>query len=268
MPRPVGFLTKTIRFFMAMSRIQLSQDWLLDDVSEITGRPDQVGAAAEMLAGGDGKFPSGIRSLPLDLVVAVQRERLLAATLRATAEFGYRESASRTCSTAGVSRPTFYEHFENKEDCFLAALDAVARFGYARDSTPFPSEDTRSWRDGFASSSKSSCALSRRARRRDDAHRRRPRRLPGGSGAPRRAPRPLRRLHRPAGARQLPELPPPSAISAAGIVGGIEAVLYSRLQRERLATTRSPAVPDVLRGPALRGARGGERRDDTATAVS
>jgi hypothetical protein len=29
----------------------------------------------------------------------------------------------------------------------------------------------------------------------------------------------------------LPGMPPPSAISAAGIVGGIEAVLYSRLRR-------------------------------------
>ena len=28
---------------------------------------------------------------------------------------------------AGVSRPTFYEHFENKEACFLAAFDNAAR---------------------------------------------------------------------------------------------------------------------------------------------
>ena len=27
---------------------------------------------------------------------------------------------------AGVSRPTFYEHFSNKEDCFLAAFDTSA----------------------------------------------------------------------------------------------------------------------------------------------
>jgi len=89
--------------------------------------PAEVSAAAELLAGGNGQFPSGIRSLPSDLVSAVQRERLLAAMLRATAELGYRDvSVQDVLDRAGVSRPTFYEHFENKEDCFLAAFDAGA----------------------------------------------------------------------------------------------------------------------------------------------
>jgi AcrR family transcriptional regulator len=57
----------------------------------------------------------------------VQRERLIAGMLRACADLGYRElSVQDVLDRAGVSRPTFYEHFENKEECFLAAFDAAA----------------------------------------------------------------------------------------------------------------------------------------------
>jgi AcrR family transcriptional regulator len=216
---------------MATGRIQLSQDWLLDAFGD-NWPPDQVGAAAEMLAGGDGKFPSGIRSLPSDLVTAVQRERLLAATLRATAEFGYREfSVQDVLDRAGVSRPTFYEHFANKEDCFLAALDAAAlRLRTRLDAVS--REDTGSWREGLRleleeillfiteePDAATTLVIDARAacpealQRRDDL-------LDHFAACVDRQVR-----------NSFPELPPPSAISAAGIVGGIEAVLYSRLQR-------------------------------------
>ena len=216
---------------MATSRIQLSQDRLLAAFGNIWP-PDQVSAAAEMLAGGDGKFPSGIRSLPSDLVTAVQRERLLAATLRATAELGYREfSVQNVLDRAGVSRPTFYEHFANKEDCFLAALDAVALQLRTRLDAAARA-DAGSWREvlrleleelllfiaeepdaatTLIVDARAACpeALDRRDELLDHFAACIDRQVRDG----------------------LPELPPPSAISAAGIVGGIEAVLYSRLQR-------------------------------------
>jgi AcrR family transcriptional regulator len=111
---------------MPKDRVQLSHDMLIAAIGD-SWPPAEVSAAAELLAGGNGQFPSGIRSLPPDLVSAVQRERLLAAMLRATAELGYRDvSVQDVLDRAGVSRPTFYEHFENKEDCFLAAFDAGA----------------------------------------------------------------------------------------------------------------------------------------------
>ena len=110
---------------MSPERVELSQDMLLAALGD-GWSPSDVNAAAELLSGGEGQFPSGIRSLPSDLVSAVQRERLLAAMLRATAQLGYREvSVQDVLERAGVSRPTFYEHFENKEDCFLAAFDAA-----------------------------------------------------------------------------------------------------------------------------------------------
>src|SRR6187402_117268 len=111
---------------MASNRVELSEDALLAALGKEWPKAD-VNAAAELLAGGEGQFPSGIRSLPSDLVRAVQRERLLAAMLRATAQLGYREvSVQDVLDRAGVSRPTFYEHFENKEDCFLAAFETTA----------------------------------------------------------------------------------------------------------------------------------------------
>src|SRR5262245_42162440 len=111
---------------MSTDRVELSQEMLLAALGDSWSKAD-VSAAAELLSGGEGQFPSGIRSLPADLVSAIQRERLLAAMLRATAELGYREvSVQDVLERAGVSRPTFYEHFENKEACFLTAFDTAA----------------------------------------------------------------------------------------------------------------------------------------------
>jgi len=107
-------------------RIQLSRE-VLASVAGEGWSPDQIDAAVEMLASGEGKFPSGVRKLPSDLIRTLQRERLLAAMLNAAAVLGYREAnVQDVIERAGVSRPTFYEHFTNKEDCFLAAFDTGA----------------------------------------------------------------------------------------------------------------------------------------------
>lgn len=61
---------------------------------------------------------------PRGPVAATQRERLLAATEQLIAEKG---AAGATIEAivklAGVSTVTFYEHFRNKEECFVAAFD-------------------------------------------------------------------------------------------------------------------------------------------------
>jgi AcrR family transcriptional regulator len=69
-----------------------------------------------------------VRKLPADLIRAVQRERLIVAMLKASSDLGYRRAnVQDVIDRAGVSRPTFYEHFSNKEDCFLAAFDSSAQ---------------------------------------------------------------------------------------------------------------------------------------------
>ena len=55
-----------------------------------------------------------------------RRDRLLVAMADVVAEEGFSAaSVSKVVADAGVSRNTFYEHFSNKEECFLAAYDAT-----------------------------------------------------------------------------------------------------------------------------------------------
>ncbi len=72
------------------------------------------------------QLPPGRHGLPRSFVVSNQRERILSAVAYVTSAASYAEmSVEDIIVTAGVSRRTFYEHFKNKEDVFLAAYDAV-----------------------------------------------------------------------------------------------------------------------------------------------
>jgi AcrR family transcriptional regulator len=72
------------------------------------------------------QLPSGRHGLLRSFVSTNQRERIMAAVAQTAAESGYPEmSVEAIIARAGVSRRTFYEHFKNKEDAFLAAYDAV-----------------------------------------------------------------------------------------------------------------------------------------------
>lgn len=52
---------------------------------------------------------------------STQRERLIAGMIAAANRHGYAgANVSRVIANAGVSRPTFYEYFADKDDCFLA----------------------------------------------------------------------------------------------------------------------------------------------------
>jgi AcrR family transcriptional regulator len=52
-----------------------------------------------------------------------QRERIVEAMTVVAARHGYAEaSVARVVKQAGMSRATFYEHFEDRDDCFLAAF--------------------------------------------------------------------------------------------------------------------------------------------------
>jgi AcrR family transcriptional regulator len=230
---------------MSATRIQLSHEKLLDAIGD-RWSPTEVSAAADLLAGGDGKFPSGIRSLPTDLVSAIQRERILAAILRATAELGYREmNVQDVLVRAGVSRPTFYEQFKNKEHCFLTAFDSVAAKLRRRvDGAVATAEG--SWRErlrsgmeellGFVAEEPDAAAtLVVEARAAcPEALVRRDELLDHFAAC-------LDRNVR----GELPEGFAPSAISAAGVVGGVEALLYSRLNREETADLDS-LLPSLM----------------------
>jgi AcrR family transcriptional regulator len=63
--------------------------------------------------------------LPPEEVARNQRERLFAALVAVVAEKGYEATrVADLLELSGVSRSAFYEHFDDKEACLLAALDA------------------------------------------------------------------------------------------------------------------------------------------------
>ena len=215
-----------------VNRIQLSQETLLAAIGD-DWPPEQVEAALELLANSSGKFPSGVRKLPPDLIRAIQRERLIVGMLNAAAELGYLETnVQDVIDRAGVSRPTFYEHFSNKEDCFLAAFDTSAeRLRKKVASAARRGGDV--WRDRVRCSLE---ALLRFASREPDTARTMvvEARAASASAVKRRVE--LMDEFARCLQRQADELlagsHPHSPLTASGIVGGVESLLYSRLCKQ------------------------------------
>jgi AcrR family transcriptional regulator len=79
---------------------------------------------------------------------ASQRGRLICAITDAVAEHGYAAtSVGEVTERAGVSRKAFYEHFEDKEACFLAAYDTGAKAIYEAMATSARGIDD--WREAL-----------------------------------------------------------------------------------------------------------------------
>jgi AcrR family transcriptional regulator len=73
-------------------------------------------------------LPSGYSGLPRELVEASQRQRLLHGVTTTVAEKGYGPvTVGDISARAGVSKKTFYEHFQDKLACFLAAHEIGCR---------------------------------------------------------------------------------------------------------------------------------------------
>lgn len=70
--------------------------------------------------------PTGRHGLSPEVVAEQQRERLFAATVELVAKRGYRNtSVDHIVKAARVGSVSFYELYEGKEDCFLAAFDRI-----------------------------------------------------------------------------------------------------------------------------------------------
>jgi AcrR family transcriptional regulator len=214
---------------VSFDRIQLSQETLLAAIGD-DWPPEQVEAALDLLANSSGKFPSGVRKFPADLIRAIQRERLIVAMLNAAAELGYLETnVQDVIDRAGVSRPTFYEHFSNKEDCFLAAFDTSAeRLRRKLDAAVRKGGDV--WRDRVRYGLQ---ALLRFASREPDTARTMvvEARAASATAVKRRVELMDEFAHclQNQARELLPNGPAHNALTASGIVGGVESLLYSRL---------------------------------------
>jgi AcrR family transcriptional regulator len=227
---------------MQPKRIVLSQEQLATAVGDQWSEVE-LSEAVALMERADGRFPAGVRTLPEGLIRAIQRERLLASMVKAVTELGYSAlTVQDVLSRAGISRPTFYEQFDDKESCFLAAFDAVVarmrtrvesaaaegdewrerlRLGLAA-LLEFVDEDPDAARAAIVEARASSPAG---LRRRDEV-------LDGFAAC-------IDSLVR----EKLAD--PPSAIAAAGVVGGVESVLYARLQKGALGDLDS-LLPSLM----------------------
>jgi AcrR family transcriptional regulator len=107
--------------------------------SEMSSR-NEKGRAGGVL-GSDSGQPSH------ELVESIQRARLLNAMIEVAAERGYLgASVGHVVARAGMSRRTFYEMFESREDCFLAAFDTGVERAAAALAQGYERE--RTWRGG------------------------------------------------------------------------------------------------------------------------
>ncbi len=69
-------------------------------------------------------LPRGRHDLPREVVAHTQCDRLIDAMAQTVAVKGYAgTSLNDVCVAAGVSTKAFYEHFTDKQACFLAAFD-------------------------------------------------------------------------------------------------------------------------------------------------
>jgi AcrR family transcriptional regulator len=93
-------------------------------------------------------LPRGPHGLERDVVLASQRGRMLSAMAEAVAAKTYGgTTVADVVSGAGVSRKTFYEHFRDKEECFLAAFDTGVDLLLDAIMAAQPASDDPTWLD-------------------------------------------------------------------------------------------------------------------------
>jgi AcrR family transcriptional regulator len=207
----------------------LSQEKLASAVGDRWSEAE-LSEAVALLSRADGRFPAGMRTLPPDLVRAIQRERLLAAMIKTVTEIGYNAlTVQNVLARAGISRPTFYEQFEDKEDCFLAAFDTSAAQMRKRIEAAVTAAEP-GWRDQLRSGIAELLRFLA-----DEPEAARTVIVEARASSPSGLQRRDQLLDHFASCidalvrEDLDE--PPSALAAAGVVGGIESVLYARLQK-------------------------------------
>lgn len=91
-----------------------------------------------------GPLPAGRHGFTREQVSHNQRERLIAGLAAAVGEKGYRAvTITDITKQARVSRRVFYENFEGKEECFLAAFEVVV--GHIEDLAAAAAAESEGW---------------------------------------------------------------------------------------------------------------------------
>ncbi|MFC4909019.1 TetR/AcrR family transcriptional regulator [Actinomadura gamaensis] len=96
----------------------------------------------------DRAIKPGRHGLAPEAVAAIQRDRLIDAFVQVIAERGYAGATiGRITEAAGVTKKTFYSHFTDLDDCFLAAYERGTAIVLSGMAAAFGAEPT--WPDGI-----------------------------------------------------------------------------------------------------------------------
>jgi AcrR family transcriptional regulator len=208
-------------------------------------------------------------------VSANQRGRMIDATIEVVGEKGYADlTVADVIKRAGVSRRAFYEHFSNREDCFLATYDAImsassaalasalgSNGGYANGNGHAGGDGRTNGRGGANGANMAGTALESSAQGAIEALFQRALRRPtvlrvlmteiGAAG-----PEGVKRREQLGAAyesslREALGLPPgPGPIPnpvLRGVLGGLSTVLYNHVQSGRRKSQLFDQVPDLVR---------------------
>lgn len=210
---------------------------------------EHAGSTKQRQRGAGTGLPRGPQALPRGEVASHQRERLFTAMIKSVDERGFvATTISDLVDSAGVSRRTFYEHFENKEQCLLLTYDMLVEALAGRISKI----DTGAG-EGLQRLEATLRALFEATVERPDAARLVCVELAaaGPAGVQRWA-ESSERLTRFIGA-VFADTPGPGALPepiARAIVGAVRKILYSRVQRKRssraLRSELSKLIPDLM----------------------
>jgi AcrR family transcriptional regulator len=189
-------------------------------------------------------LPRGRHGLPRETVTESQRGRIINAMISAVAQRGYGETrVVDVVDRAGVSRATFYDLFDDLEDCFLAAFDHVSGRLLETATEAFEENPGAPWAERIRVATAE--VLELLANWPEGARFAIVEVLAAGHNALVRRDAVLRRFAEfvDAGRGQSPiELPP---ITSVAIVGGIQELLYSEVIHG--ATAQLPArLPDIV----------------------
>jgi AcrR family transcriptional regulator len=182
-------------------------------------------------------------------VIQNQRERMLAAVADVASAASYNEmSVEDIIVTAGVSRRTFYEHFKNKEDAFIAAYEEAAGRLLAAVRAGYES------REGFPDRVRAGIEMFLMLLAADPAFARMciVEVMAAGPEAVQRRNEAMQAFAMmfEENARALLDEPPPSALTAETIVGGIYDVIYTRIQRGEIRQLPELA-PDLAQSAVM-----------------
>jgi AcrR family transcriptional regulator len=208
--------------------------------------------------------PPGRHGLSRSFVAKNQRDRILAAVADVSSAASYGElTVEAVIVHARVSRRTFYEHFTNKEEAFLAAYDAVLAQLFERVSTRIEEEESFVARvaaglGAFLEFLSNEPAFARMCIIEV---------LAAGSDAIARRNGALRLFAAliEDNANRLVEGPQPPALTAETVVGGVYEVIYTRILRDEIRKLPGAAAgPHLLRARPLPRPGDGARRAGAA----